>query len=303
MKPAPSKSTRRRPPLRRLGIVALTCCFAGAAWPSVCRAQAEQYAIWVMKPDGSEARMLAQVQGCKLHKYPRWSRDSKRVAFNASPGSVNASSIYVVNADGSGLEKVGGQTRPDWSPDGKQLAYDAYSPDRTRHVYVQNLDGEGRTQVAPGISPRWSPDGSQLAISDRDNVCVVDLVSGERRVLLERNQVFVWHGFAWFPDGKRLVVVTRPEPTSAMRRMLFLSTRGEDDGLVERFQGGMNGFVAFSPDGKKLVCENVGKIALLDVDGSGGPREIPDQKGTNVDPDWSADGEWIVFASNREVPK
>jgi Tol biopolymer transport system component len=261
-------------------------------------AQNAQWAIWVMKPDGSQAHKLAQVEGCKLHKYPRWSRDSKRVAFNASSGSINASSIYVVNADGSGLERIGGQTRPDWSPDNKQIAYDAYSPDRSRNVYVQNLDGEGRTQVAPGISPRWSPDGSKLAISDRDNLCVVDVLSGERRLLLNTNQIFVWHGFSWFPDGKRLVLVTRPGP-SALRHMLIVSAEGEDRGLSERLQGSKNGLCAFSPDGKKLVFENTGKISTIDIDGPGGPEEVPGQVGANVDPDWSPDGQWIVFASSR----
>ena len=90
---------------RRVLPATLACWFTAAAFVVPAAAQNAQWGIFVMKPDGSGVRMLAQVDGCKAHGSPRWSHDAKRVAFHASPGSSSNNSMYVVNVDGSGLKK------------------------------------------------------------------------------------------------------------------------------------------------------------------------------------------------------
>jgi len=275
----------------------LACWFTAAAFVVPAAAQNAQWGIFVMKPDGSQVRMLAQVDGCTKHRSPRWSHDGRRVAFAATTGSLRAAAVYVVNVDGSGLRKLAEHTRPDWSPDDKQIALQSYSPGGQRSIFVQNLDGQGRTQICDGEGPRWSPDGSRLAVVNQGNVQVVDLVTGETTTLLDKTQDYIFHGFSWFPDGKRLVMSVRPGP-SKLRHLLIVNADGS--GLTERWKGGMGGYNSFSPDGKKLVFENFYTIHTLEVDGTGSPQQLPGQKGANVDPDWSPDGEWIVFASSRD---
>jgi Tol biopolymer transport system component len=294
-----SDRTRGLRPVVHVLRAALAFWLVGTALAPHTVAQNVQWAIWVMKPDGSQPRMLVQVDGAKKHCSPRWSHDGTRIAFAiARNDSWSGSEVYVVNADGSELKQVGEREHPAWSPDDKQIAMDFRSPDGMRNIFVQNLDGKGRIQVCQGEAARWSPDGSRLAVVDRGNVNVVDLVTGETVTLFKKRHDYIFHGFSWFPDGKRLAIVPRPGP-SKLRHVFFVSADGEEHGMTERCTGGMGGYNSFSPDGKTLIFENHWTIHTLDVDGTRGPQQLPGQKGANVDPDWSPDGQWIVFASSR----
>ena len=65
--------------------------------------------IYVMNADGSGQRRLTRNPA--LDGYPTWSPDGQKIAFvsqrddNAKSGLVR-SEVYVVNADGSGLQRL-----------------------------------------------------------------------------------------------------------------------------------------------------------------------------------------------------
>jgi Tol biopolymer transport system component len=92
-----------------------------------------------------------------------WSPDSTRIALNG---------ITTVNADGSdlpfGTDLTPG-SHPQWSPDGKQLAFESTQRlARLSDVFVANSNGSGRTNVTNSnlyaeTRPVWSPDGSRIA--------------------------------------------------------------------------------------------------------------------------------------------
>jgi len=82
--------------------------------------------------------------------------------------------------------------RPQWSPDGTKIAFDANQPDNygIRHLYVATLGADPSkatiTQVTSGrgtnIAPQWSPDGTRLLYQHTDphnsaDVWVVDAAS------------------------------------------------------------------------------------------------------------------------------
>ena len=273
------------------GLLLLSCV------PAV--AQNARWAIWLMKTDGSEARMVAQVEGCNRHHSPRWSHDGKRIAFAASSASNRDSKIYIVNVDGSDLKEFAAQEHPDWSPDDKQIVFYSSSPGG-RSIFVAGLDGQGRTEIASGRSPRWSPDGSKLALTENDNVYVHDVVSGETRALFGNAFNVVYNGMAWFPDGKRLAVVVRPEQRKH-RQLLFVNAEGEDQGVDVRMESELSGFLSFSPDGKKLLIDNAYKMHILEVEGKSPPVTIKGQQGANTEAEWSPDGQWIAFTSSRDI--
>ena len=110
----------------------------------------------------------------------------------------------------------------------------------------------------------------------------------------------VYDGMAWFPDGKRLAVVVRPEPRKR-RQLLFVSVDGEEQGIHNRMESEMSGFLSFSPDGKQTADRQRLQDALLDVEGTAPPVTFKNQPGANTEAEWSADGQWIVFASSRDV--
>jgi Tol biopolymer transport system component len=87
------------------------------------------------------------------------------------------SAVYVVNLDGSHERRVAAGALPDWSPDGKKIAYFAAgcapTPDnrgRIRLVTPAGRDVTPPTAPCDGIGPAghpvpaWSPDGQQIAV-------------------------------------------------------------------------------------------------------------------------------------------
>ncbi len=261
-------------------------------------AQDSNWAVFVMKPDGSQARKVVQA-GSGDHSSPRWSHDGKQIAFDAVTTARGKREVYVVNADGTGLRSLGSDARPDWSPDDKQLAYDLYSQQPS--VFVQNLDGTGQTEIAAGVCGRWSPDGSQLAVTDHKNLRIIDLVSGEARELFDTPFDNIYGGYNWSPDGRYLALTAQTKAAGGgARPLLIVDVAAKPARSVVRMRGGQGGSVSWSPDGKQLAIDNKYLIWLLEVSGTSTPRVIPGQKGQNKDPHWSSDGEWIVFCSDRD---
>jgi Tol biopolymer transport system component len=256
------------------------------------------FAIYVMKVDGSQVRKLAQVDDYTTHEAARWSHDGKQVVFAARSAISRASDIFVVNVDGSGLRKLGAGRHPDWSPDDKQIAFDLPGAQGTQ-VFVQNLDGQGSERVAQGSCPRWSPDGSQLAFAEGRMLYVMDLATAEQRALFDTPFETLYWGCCWSPDGKSLALSARPEPR-ARRHVLLVSADGASHGLRVRLQNEASGQMGFSPDGKQLAFDNAYLIHIVDVEGNAPPRQLPGQKAQNLSPDWSPDGQWLVFTSNRD---
>lgn len=86
--------------------------------------------VLVIDPDGSNRQVV--VDASQLDQRPSWglswSPDGERIAFGVgtpSPGGGEGK-IYLVNADGSGLQEVavpGEVSWPVWSPDGSKLAF------------------------------------------------------------------------------------------------------------------------------------------------------------------------------------
>jgi TolB protein len=121
--------------------------------------------IYLMRPDGSGLRRLESNQ--EKGATPAWSPDGQRIAFADRRGGEHLA-IYVVNADGSGLQQVTHPTStddesPSWSPDGRRIVFEV-NLDGELGISVVNLDGSGRRRLtADGESPAWSPAGRRIA--------------------------------------------------------------------------------------------------------------------------------------------
>ena len=88
-----------------------------------------------------------------------WSPDGGRIAFYSGRDS-NGMEIYVMNADGTDVERLTENGYPDvdpaWSPDGGRIAFDS-ARGGAAGIYVMNVDGSGVQRLTEGHSPSWSP--------------------------------------------------------------------------------------------------------------------------------------------------
>jgi hypothetical protein len=146
-----------------------------------------------------------------------------------------------IHADGSNLREVlrpstnfSDYGSPAWSPDGRRIAFNAYSgePKYRNDVFVVNIDGTGLSrafQPPPAgpdpetWSPAWSPTGDQLAADAFTwNGIYVGPVGGTPR-RIEPTGLRP----SWSPDGSRIVFARQPE-LSSRTEIYSMRTDGTD---------------------------------------------------------------------------
>jgi Tol biopolymer transport system component len=150
--------------------------------------------IWIIPasdPDGvtqDEARRLTTLPaGFGEDIEPQFSPDGSSIVFTRFK-SERKSAIHRVGIDGTGLERLTpwrlNASDPDWSPDGKRIAFDSGDAGRRGskgNIYVMRADGSERTRLTdhpqlnegccpprPGLAnnPVWSPRGTQIMFTD-----------------------------------------------------------------------------------------------------------------------------------------
>jgi TolB protein len=144
------------------------------------------------------------------------SPDGTKVLY--ATGSWTAVHLYVANIDGSNAVAVTDGTsvawNPEWSPDGRTIAYTGRTNDRLNiwlvgaggadpHQLTHIESAEGQAQV-----PAWSPESRTLAIQvsskDDSHIWLVDVATGEAHEIAPHAVRYRDEVPAWFPDGKRL---------------------------------------------------------------------------------------------------
>ncbi len=99
----------------------------------------------VVSDEGGDERKLTETP--RLYEYePAWSPDGRRIAF-AARSAESVSAVYVMNADGSGVKRIGVGTQPAWSPDRRKIAFASPSRMRRFRIFVVHRDGSRKVQI------------------------------------------------------------------------------------------------------------------------------------------------------------
>jgi Tol biopolymer transport system component/DNA-binding winged helix-turn-helix (wHTH) protein len=114
---------------------------------------------------------------------------------------------------------------PRWSPNGKQIAFNARLHDGPFNIYLISSDGGEAQRILPSEQTQedanWSPDGSSLVfgsdadVTNKEPIQVIDLRSKRVSLLPGSSGLF---SPRWSPDGRFIAAMTKD---TAFKLMLF----------------------------------------------------------------------------------
>jgi len=123
--------------------------------------------LYVVAVDGAgETQKLTDIDALKFGY--NWSPDSKEIAFTSSDSKlrkINVASKQIAEIDAS---RYGNISTPEWSPDGKWLAYSKQDASRTNDIYLIASSGEDKQARKVTFdsyderNPRFAADGRKL---------------------------------------------------------------------------------------------------------------------------------------------
>jgi TolB protein len=163
--------------------------------------------INVMDSDGGNRVQLTYEDNVR-HASPVWSRDGTMIAFSRI--IEDSYQIWLVDADGGNPRRLGELVgfAPQWSPDGKWLAFGTMPP--LGEIFVAGADGSNPRQLTDNevndMWPSWSPDGSKIAFMSgemKHHQLWVMNIDGSEKTRLTHNAFDDWRP-RWSPDGTRI---------------------------------------------------------------------------------------------------
>ncbi len=223
--------------------------------------------------------------------------------------------LLLVDSDGENLQRLQSAPMlysPDWSADGKRLAYSAGDYAGHYRIVERNLaTGATRTVTERGSlaqTPAYSPDGTHMAmalwidrgmeIEDYDvrrNCCL--------RRLSRRSKIDMHPSYS--PDGRQIVFQS---DRLGAPHIFTMPADGGDAVLITPFESGGSGYYTspeWSPKSSQLVFHGrsrggVFQIMVADARRPGGAVQQITSEGRSEDPSWGPDGRHIVFSGVRE---
>jgi Tol biopolymer transport system component len=262
-------------------------------------ASSSNMSAWWIKADGSALQPIAAAND--VYVGFSWAGDGSRVVFGLTTSLARQGTFVKVFGDSSDLRissSVPGY--PQWSPDAARIAC-TFGVNSTKTIFTMNADGSGLLGVVPhGHTMDWSPDSRQLAYTNAPYVATHGLGIaradglGYREVALTGGSVF---GVRWSPDGKRIAAFGA--------KVWIVNADGSNPvtfcppalGCLDAKS------VDWSPDGSKLVVDQVDKFWIINADGSN-PVAVSTAcvNCTNQGgfPRWSPDGLLIAYAMSSD---
>jgi Tol biopolymer transport system component len=230
-------------------------------------------------------------------------------------GSLNSSTLYRVNADGTGLMQLAPTSPnvyrfdPRWSPSGNTIVYQSSTGSANPKLWRMTATGGSRTQITTGTSyhslPSWRPDGGLIAFTTQatPGASCLALVrpdgTGQRNLYCPTPSTVYFNARpVWSADGTRLFVSTWRRGTgleppyymnaysinvSTGTRTLLTSGMFEDGYRLLINPAGTQGLL---DDGREISSINFATDAI-----------VPRAEGTN--PVWSQGGSRFAYQKTQ----
>ena len=238
---------------------------------------------------------------------PSWSPDGTRLVFispcNIKKDTYQGSSLYIINADGSGLQPIptapGGDFEPAWSPDGQYIAFTSLR-DGYMQVYSYRIaDGDIRRLVKTAINkparqPSWSPNSRQIVYAYQRvatyELWLMNSLGSNEKQLFVSGDVLSNQYPVWSPDGNYILFSQRSE-TEFTFPNLFSIKIGDSNPALQIKMGLLSvEDVDYSPDGIWIAYESGGDrgyhVFYSTPSGANQARITEDVTFDDFDPAW-----------------
>jgi TolB protein len=214
--------------------------------------------------------------------------------------------LVVADADGFGPQSVVGSPEPllspNWSPDGRKLAYVSFEKGNSA-IYLQDVATGARELVSSGRgingAPSFSPDGSRMAMtlsrSGNPEIYVRDLATGRETQLTQHWAIDTEP--TWAPDGRTLYFTS---DRGGKPQIYSIPAEGGNPERVT-LSGDYNSRASVAPDGKRLAVAqgrgNEYRIAIWDFENSRFAVLTPGKM--DESPSFAPNGSMILYATRE----
>ncbi|MDP9243112.1 MAG: hypothetical protein M3O84_08065 [Actinomycetota bacterium] len=269
--------------------------------------------IYVVGADGSGERDVSRSpQTWELA--PSWSPDGGQIAFTSVRGNDQGPQIYVMNADGNGVQQLTDTAdphdSPQWSPDGTRIAF-ATQKNGVWGIDVMNADGSGVRRIAEtsgrGASASWSPDGTQIVYetgsvnADFAELNVVNADGSGAHAITDHEFADLccasWTGARSSPLPTTTQTAKTPYPTNSPTSLAGTRVSAEVAKTIPLGRPSSLSSIAYG-DGSAWVAlredDSFNQYSVVRLDGGTGQEsaKIP----VDTVPDWEVGGGGLVFA-------
>ena len=191
-----------------------------------------------------------------------------KIVFESKRAGTGFYNIYVMNDDGSNVQRLTNASSHDLSPrwisDGKQILFlrdfdPSYKYDHKFFI----IDADGRNEQLlhdehpTDDRPAMSPDGKYLAFtserSGEQDIYVKNLATGQIKQLTHNEDGRMSDRMDWSPDGRKIVYEHRAEAGDSI---FIMNTNGSNKKLFSLFRGEapfMTAAPHWSPDGRYIM--------------------------------------------------